>query len=806
MAKKKKVKTPEQLREYQRKRDLGATPEPGGTAAGTSGDGADGAPRFVIQEHHATRLHWDLRLEHEGVLLSWAIPNGLPLEPKENRKAVRTEDHPLEYLDFHGEIPKGQYGAGTMEIWDHGVYDADKIDSKKVIANLHGQRIEGTYALFQAGSEKDWMIHRMDPPSDPDREPMPERVVPMLAGPSELPSDDGAWAYEIKWDGVRAIAYAKPGRLRLESRNLNDITAQYPDLRALTGALGAREAVLDGEIVAYDDEGRPSFERLQQRMHHASESTIRRRMKSHPVTYVIFDLLYLDGRSLMEEPYGERRARLEELDLNGDRFQTPAHRVGGGAELLAATEERELEGIVAKRLDSPYEPGKRSRAWIKVKNTSRQELVIGGWLPGEGRRKQRIGALLVGVQDDDGALRFSGRVGTGFTDSDLTALAARLAPLERDSSPFGSGAEPPKESVFVEPELVAEVEFREWTREGMLRAPSYKGLRDDKEAVEVERESVTTGAKPAAGGKLEVTVEDRTLRLSNLDKVLYPQAGFTKGELIDYYARIAPVLLGHLHDRPLTLKRYPNGVEESYFYEKRCPPHAPDWVQTAPGPGDRDGKPINYTLANDLPTLVWLANLADLELHPLLSLAEDIQRPTAMVFDLDPGDGADILDCCEIGLLVRGMFDGLGLASYPKTSGSKGMQVYVPLNSDVGYDRTKTFAKSVAETFERQLPDRVVSRMAKKLRKGKVLIDWSQNDDHKTTICVYSLRGREHSRVEHRRPTVSTPLAWDEVQDALDAGEAERLSFEHNDVLERVDARGDLFAPVLSERQELPAS
>lgn len=303
--------------------------------------------------------------------------------------------------------------------------------------------------------------------------------------------------------------------------------------------------------------------------------------------------------------------------------------------------------------------------------------------------------------------------------------------------------------------------------------------------------------QPLGRGDLEATVDGRRLKLSNFRKVLYPAAGFTKGDVIEYYARIAPAVLPHLHDRPLTLKRYPNGVEGAHFYEKQCPSHRPDWVQVAPIDTERERKRINFCLANDLPTLVWLANLADLELHPSLSLAEPIERPTALAFDLDPGAPADVLDCCRVAAWLRDMFRSVGLECYPKTSGSKGLQVYVPLNTAVTYDQTKPFAKAVAELLEKQNPDAVVSRMTKSLREGKVLVDWSQNDQHKTTVAVYSLRARE-------RPTVSTPLAWDEVEEALEADDPDRIAFEASEVLARVDERGDLFAPVLTLKQELP--
>jgi bifunctional non-homologous end joining protein LigD len=801
------------LESYRAKRDFETTSEPSGEATE-----AAGGNRFVIQEHHATRLHWDLRLEHDGALASWAIPNGIPATPADNRLAVHTEDHPLEYLEFHGEIPKGQYGAGTMTIWDRGTYELHKWEDRKVEITFHGERLSGRYGLFSIGrngdSANDWMIHRMDPPADPDRVPMPERILPMMAKPSTtLPSDQKNWSFEVKWDGVRAIAYVLPGRLRLESRNLNDVTEAYPEVRGLIGALGMHEAIFDGEIVAFDENGRPSFERLQRRMHVRGASAIRRLQSSMPVLYAIFDLLYLDGHSLIELPYRERRERLESLNLSGPAWRVPANHPGEGKLLLAATAKQGLEGIVAKRLDCRYEPGRRTGNWLKIKHVMRQELVIGGWVPGEGRRSNRIGALLMGYYED-GVFVYAGRVGTGFTEKSLDDLRRRLEPLRRKTRPFDKAPKLPRETEFVEPELVAEIELREWTAERIMRAPSFKGLREDKSPREVRLEVIGEDAPSEAAGETDleptspealfdqvermpdggllVTTEDRELKITNWDKVLYPKTGFTKGDLVAFYARLAPVVLPHLHDRPLTLKRYPNGVEGQYFYEKQSPSHRPEWVQTC-----RIGE-INYTLAQDRPTLIWLANLADIELHTSLSLAPRPGRPTMMVFDLDPGAPAGILECCEVGLVLHGLFEQLGLASLAKTSGSKGLQVYVPLNTPVDYGATKPFAKRVAEVLEQRMPDLVVSRMTKRLRPGKVLVDWSQNDEHKTTANVYSLRARE-------RPTVSTPVSWEEVAECREQGDETRLTFEAEELVARVAEQGDLFAPVLSVSQQLPA-
>lgn len=814
----------DRLGNYRAKRDFAATSEPAGSA---QDDGAPGThARFVVQEHHATRLHWDLRLEHDGVLASWAIPNGIPPDPADNRLAVHTEDHPLEYLDFEGEIPAGEYGAGKMRIWDHGTFETHLWNDKKVEVTFHGERLTGRYGLFPIGkgedAEKDWMIHRMDPPVDPARVAMPERVLPMLADTSaRLPREPSRWSFEVKWDGVRALAYVQPGRLRLESRTLREITDSYPEVRGLVRDVGMREAVFDGELITFDEHGRPSFERLQRRMNVSSASAVRRLAASTPVVYAIFDLLYLDGHDLMGCPYQERRAALEALGLAGPAWRVPAVHPGQGQALLKATEAQGLEGVMAKRLDSRYEPGRRTGAWLKIKHTRRQELVIGGWLPGEGRRRDRIGALLMGYFDGDERLRFAGRVGTGFTERSLDALGSALSSRQTAGCPFDPAPKLPRNAVFVRPELVAEIEFREWTREGVMRAPSFKGLRDDRPAAQVVRElpGDAPTPKPDAGrpapagpadgpltvealfgaaeslpdGAVAVDVDGRRLKLSNFDKVLYPETGFTKGELIAYYARIAPALLPHLHDRALTLKRYPNGVQEPYFYEKQSPSHRPDWVQTARIGG------VNYTLAQDRATLVWLANLADIELHTSLALADHPERPTMLVFDLDPGPPAGIVECCQVGLVLCGLFGQLGLESLAKTSGSKGLQVYVPLNSAVTYRQTKPFARKVAEVLEQRLPELVVSRMTKSLRGGKVLVDWSQNDEHKTTVNVYSVRARE-------RPTVSTPVSWDEVQSCRDEGNPEILTFDTAQALARVAADGDQFASLLSLRQALPAS
>jgi bifunctional non-homologous end joining protein LigD len=481
----------ETLSTYRKKRDPARTPEPVPATSRPRPRRRGTGDTFVIQEHHATALHWDFRLERDGVLVSWAVPKGLPRHPGTNHLAVHTEDHPMEYAAFEGEIPEGEYGGGKVVLWDHGTYECEKWSDREVKVVLHGQRVAGRYVLFKTGArDRDWMMHRMDP-ADDGYEPLPSLIKPMLAVSRDtLPANDDAWSYEFKWDGVRAVVYVDGGRPRALSRNDRDITATYPELRDLAESLGATQAVLDGEIVAMDSSGRPSFGALQNRMHVTGAAQIRRLTVQTPVTYLVFDVLHLDGRSLLDVPYVQRRELLESLALSGPSWQTPPSFTGDGAAVLAASREQGLEGVVAKRLDSTYFPGRRSDCWLKVKNIRTQEVVIGGWKPGEGRRQGLLGSLLIGVPGPDG-LDYVGHVGTGFTDKMLRDLEQQLRPLASDVAPFA--VEVPraqaKDARWVAPVLVGEVAFSEWTKDGRLRHPAWRGLRPDKSADEVIRES-----------------------------------------------------------------------------------------------------------------------------------------------------------------------------------------------------------------------------------------------------------------------------------------------------------------------------
>src|SRR5215210_3129633 len=527
------------LEDYRKKRDPKATPEPFGDARARR----DG-PIFVIQRHAARRLHYDYRLERDGALASWAVPKGIPLEPGERVLAVHVEDHPLEYAAFEGEIPKGQYGAGTVEIWDRGTYE--RVEEKRgggLTVHLNGERLHGLWTLVPAklsGDPKNWLLLKKRDEGGPAR--TAGRIYqPMLATlVADVPSGEG-WLFEVKWDGYRALAYVRTGDVTLRSRRNNDLTERFASVaRDVPKALRTPSCVLDGEVCALDDRGRSSFSAMQQ-----GEATA--------LVYYVFDLLELEGRPLVDLPLRERRAQLEQLLVPGIRSVRLSEAFDDGDALLEAAKEQGLEGIIGKRIESRYLEGRRTRDWVKIKTHGRQEFLVAGYTRGRGRRSGRLGSLILAVRRG-GELSYVGNVGTGFDEREIERLVGLLRPLERKESPFPVTPKLPRvrkdEIVWVEPRLVAEVEFSEWTHDGHLRAPVYKGLREDKPAEEVRRE------EPIGG---EVRSDGRVLRLSNLDKVFWPEEGITKGDLLAYYRAIAPVVIPHIRDRPFTLKRYPDG-------------------------------------------------------------------------------------------------------------------------------------------------------------------------------------------------------------------------------------------------------
>src|SRR6266545_1594494 len=590
------------LREYRRKRDPKETPEP------FAGDGRKRGrqPIFVVQRHDARRLHYDFRLERDGALASWAVPKGVPLEPGQQHLAVHVEDHPLEYATFEGEIPKGQYGAGSVEIWDRGTYEL--LEEKKnggLTVRLHGERLDGTWALVPAklsGDEKNWLIIRKKEEEGSAPRPVGTRTyVPMLATLAEDIPRGAGWIFEVKWDGYRAIAKVSGGEATLTSRNGNDLTARFPNVaKEVAKAVKTPDAVLDGEVCALDEAGRSSFSAMQQ----GKPGT--------PLVYYVFDLL--EGRN--------RSVRLSEA-------------FDDGAALLEAAEQQGLEGIVAKRLDSRYTQGKRTRDWLKVKTHGEQEFVIAGFTKGTGRRASSFGSLVLGYYRGD-ELVYAGNVGTGFNSKEIDKLLDKLRPLKRSSSPFREAPKMPKvrksDVIWVEPELVCQVEFAEWTHDGRLRAPSYKGLREDKPAEDVRRE------EPIAD---RVTKGSRELKLSNLDKVFFPVEGITKGDLLEYYRAIAPALIPHLKDRPFTMVRWPDGIEAGRFFQKDAPSHMPEWIPTfrtlvSTRESPRKKKWVNFPIVNDELALLWMVNMGCIDMNAWYSRVDKPDRPDFVLFDLDP--------------------------------------------------------------------------------------------------------------------------------------------------------------------------
>src|SRR5690242_10504321 len=713
-----------------------------------------------------------------GALASWAVPKGVPLEPGEQHLAVHVEDHPLDYATFAGEIPKGEYGAGTVEIWDHGTYELleEKRDGGLTV-RLHGERLEGTWALVPAhlsGDEKNWLILRKRDDGKPSSGP-PRTYRPMLATLTEdLPRGEG-WLFEPKWDGYRALSYVRGGEAKLVSRNGNDLTQRFaPVAKELVKALRTPDAVIDGEVVALDAHGKASFSAMQQ--------------GSTRLAYEVFDLLEADGEPVVDLPLTERRARLEKVLARNPVVQLSGSFEDGEA-LLVAAREQGLEGVMAKRAASRYQAGGRGRDWLKIKTHGRQEFVICGYTKGQGRRSGSFGALVLGIHRGE-EREWVGNVGTGFNERAITELLAKLEPLRRDDSPFPDVPKMPKarkgDVVWVEPRLVAEVEFAEWTHDGHLRAPSFQGLRDDKPAEDVRRE------RPAEA-------KEGRVKLSNLDKVFWPDddpgGRITKGDLIDYYREVAEVLVPHLRDRPFTMRRYPDGAFGKAFFQKDAPKGMPEWiprfhVQVSTRERPPKKRWIDAPIVNDEDALTWMANMGCIDMNAWYSRVDKPDRPDFVLFDLDPSPDVGFPEVVQVALVVKQALDALGLASFPKTSSAEGMHVLVPVERRYTYAQTREFCEIVAGALARTHRGLVTTEWSKAKRRG-VLIDASQNGEGKTIASVYSVRPRAGA-------PVSTPLRWDEVDESLDP-----TAFTMGVVLDRIGRDGDLFEGVLTTRQRL---
>ncbi|HXE90175.1 MAG TPA: DNA ligase D [Terriglobales bacterium] len=813
------------LDEYLRKRVFEQTPEP----RPSKGRGAGN--RFYVQRHTARRLHYDFRLEYEGTLKSWAVPKGPTLDPKEKRLAVMVEDHPLEYGEFEGTIPEGNYGAGGVLLWDRGTYTwlgdkppAEQWQRGDLKFQLHGEKLMGDFALVRMkgrGKKNEWLlIKKKDFAARPGwdaeddlrsvasapedlasipgavRAAMPERITPMLAMIGQSLPEGAEWVYEVKWDGVRVLCFLQDGKVRLVSRSGRPMDAQYPELVDLAPWVKAESAIVDGEIVVLDEQGRPSFSLLQPRMM-AGASAAGKLARSQPVILFAFDLLYCDGVDLRGTALVERKRVLSGILRPGGPVRYSEHFVGHGAELMQAARGTGLEGIVAKRALSPYQH-RRSPDWLKLKVQSQQEFVICGMLAGE---RKPFGSLVLGYFDE-GKLHWAGNVGSGFDGKTLELVGRLLEPLVQKKSPLSEPPEALNGVTWVKPEVVCTVKFAAWTPEGRLRAPVFLGIRTDVPPDQCVREESGTLVEPAAaakpvllpaGGPEEVAlqVDGRRLKFTHLSKVFFPREGYSKRDLINYYDAVAELLVPHLSGRPLTLKRYPDGIEGEHFFQKEAPAGIPAWMRVEPVRFSDDQEPTRFVLCEDRPSLLCLANLGCIDQNPTMSRVGSIDQPDFILIDLDPSDcGFDRI--VEAAQLIRRKLGQVGLEGYPKTTGGDGMHIYVPVEPGYTFEQTRTFAEVLARLVASERPDLFTTpRAVSRREKGKVYFDHLQNGEGKTISAPYVLRA-------YPGAPVATPLAWREVAPGLSPGR-----FHLGNVLDRFQRLGDIFRPVLTQPQSL---
>jgi bifunctional non-homologous end joining protein LigD len=765
------------LEKYREKRNPRKTPEPFEAGSGERSP----LPVFVVQRHDARRLHYDFRLERDGALASWAVPKGVPVEAGARALAVHVEDHPLEYATFHGEIPKGQYGGGTVEIWDSGTYELlEEKRNGQLTVLLHGTRLTGRWTLVPArldGKEENWLLIKGH---DEAEDIVQGEYRPMLATQEAYVPRGEGWTFEVKFDGYRALAYIRGGECKLVSRNGNDLTGRFADVaKALVKAVRSPNAVVDGEVARIDTTGRTSFSELQQ--------------GSGQLVYYAFDLLELDGKPLVDLPLHERKAQLQKLiDLRTGSVAVSEGFDDGDA-LFEVARAQNLEGIIAKRIDSPYKSGRRTRDWLKLKTENTDEFVVAGYTAGAGRRAGTFGALVLGAHEG-GGLRYVGNVGTGFDDAEIRKLLALMKPLHRDVPPFAEVPKMPRirkgDVQWVEPRLVAQVRYGEWTHDGRLRHPAYLGLRDDKDAAEVTAPATAEAPLPSV-----IRKGKRELKLSNLDKPFWPEEGITKGDLLRYYRDIAPVLVPHLKDRPFTMRRYPHGAYSEAFFQKDAPKHMPEWISTfhanvSQRDSGRTKRWIDFPLVNDELALLWMVNMGCIDMNAWYSRVDKPDRPDFVLFDLDPTPEVPWPQTIEVALILKELLDALELVSFPKTSGGKGFHVLVPLDRRSTYADSRQFAEIAAGAIARAHPKLATTEWSKARRRG-VLIDSNQNGEGKTIASVYSVRPKPNA-------PVSTPLRWDEVDAKLDPAD-----YTMPVVLDRVREHGDLYAGVLSTRQSL---
>jgi len=808
------------LPEYEAKRDFAVTPEP---APGKTVPHAE--PTFVVHKHDATRLHYDVRLEIDGALASWSVPKGPSYDPAVKRLAIQTEDHPLEYGSFEGRIPDGEYGAGDSLIWDNGSCDSvppGQLSQQRkkghIVVELHGKKLRGQWHLVRthggAPGKAQWLMFKAkDGTEQPSYDVIAERPESVVSGraitrgpersgklrtpraapetilPAYLPPmlatlvDDvpaGQWHAEVKYDGYRALSALSNGRVAMWTRNALDLAGRFPRIAQAFARIVVGDAVIDGEVCVLDPRGVPRFELIQQG-------------RTEEAVLFAFDLLRLDGEDLRARPLEERRDLLRSVLSNAPPQIQLAEEVPGDiASALAKVRERGLEGLILKARGSVYEKG-RSREWLKLKAQATQELAIVGWTPGKGNARGSLGALLLAVADGKGGYEFAGKVGTGFSSKQRAELQKQLAQDER-SDPPARDAPRLRDAHWVEPRLVAQVRFTEWTSDGKLRHPAFQGIRADKKPEECVREkpAPVPAAPPAKGGKrTPPPAPDQPQKLTSPDRLLYPKDRITKADVAAYYDAVAPALLNALKDRPLTLVHWNQGIDKPSWFQQDVGAMAEDWMRTVETPARTKKGAVRHLIADSPRALRWLAQNSVLEIHAWHSRAPDLTQPDWVVFDLDPAEGETIEQAIEVAAVLHGMFERLGLPSIPKTTGKRGLHIFVPLAKGHTFEDAESFALQVGETVAKQLKNVTLERSLA-ARRGRLYFDCMQNAYGKTVVAPYSLRGVDGA-------PVSTPLRWSEVKPGLDPRQLNLRTMP-----QRLREVGDLFAPALTQGVRLP--
>ncbi len=895
------------LQLYNKKRDFSQTPEPAGKSKA-----AGKALRFVVQKHDASALHYDFRLQLEGVLKSWAVPKGPSLNPADKRLAMQVEDHPFDYRTFEGTIPEGNYGAGTVIVWDEGTYElyggeelSVKKQEEKLLQDLasgslkiilHGQKLNGAFALFQLKRDKEgkqWLLVKkkdnwaseddvteqdtsvlsgktlaqmasqngveLSHPETPkktiktskvtaakgaiktaaikketrgvkaagNKAAMPTGIKPMLATLVDKPFDSKDWIFEIKWDGYRALAYCSKKEVELISRNKKPFKDKYGPVKEALQNLGIN-AVLDGEIVAVDENGLANFQLLQNWQNNAAA-----------LQYFVFDILWLDGKDLTQLPLVERKRILRRLLPEGYAMVRYSDEVvEKGKAFFDAAMKQGLEGVMAKRADSIYIADSRTDAWVKIKSIRRQEVIICGFTQPRNTR-QYFGALLLSVYQGK-ELVYIGHTGSGFNKQSLKSIYDGLQPLVIKECPFKKCPKGNMPVTWVKPQLVCEIKFTEWTKDLIARHPIFMGLRHDKKATEVTIENTTAmtaivnkkvkapakkmaskAAKKAttkaaaktkvpnkskgkrdvstsgteldlkAGKEQMVTLDGHELKLTSLDKWYWKKEGITKGETLNYYFKIAPYILPYLLNRPHSLNRHPNGVGAPNFYQKNVEGKVPDWIQKHEDFSESTDVNVQYLVCDGEASLMYMANLGCIEINPWHARVPHVLNPDWCLIDLDPDTKNTYDQVVETALVIKQILDSIGAESYPKTSGSTGMHIYIPLGAQYSFEQSKQLAELVVALAQKELPKITSMERTPAKRKGKIYLDFLQNKETQTAAAPYSLRPKPGA-------PVSAPLHWDEVKKGLTA----RTYHIHN-IFERLQAEGDLFKGVMGKGIDL---